>query len=238
MGWYLCKFYLKDAIYWETGRYANEEDAWWVPLKICDVTRGTLCSVPNELRVILINFLNLLFLSHFCPFLDFIRFSFSLFHSLSPKFSGKLSLSLLFYTMLGVRFTHLPSIKNSSLSSFNDDRRGNAVSFSLRKDSRASSGTAPFHSFNPRVSRDWWFSLKVHCSCLKEMLCSVFYDLVMFKIKKFDHCRSVLLLFWFLCGMILYLHFWHWLCEFLREDLCSEAIFWFWIFFASYNSIW
>lgn len=93
MGWYLCKFYLKDAIYWETGRYANEEDALWVPLKICDVTRCTLCSVPNELRVILINFLNLLFLSHFCPFLDFIRFSFSLFHSLSPKFSGKLSLS-------------------------------------------------------------------------------------------------------------------------------------------------
>ncbi|KAF3558185.1 hypothetical protein F2Q69_00011127 [Brassica cretica] len=46
------------------------------------------------------------------------------------------------YTVSGVRFPHLPSIKkNSSLPSFNDDRsRTNAVSFSLRKDTRSSSG--------------------------------------------------------------------------------------------------
>jgi 1,4-alpha-glucan branching enzyme len=45
------------------------------------------------------------------------------------------------YTISGVRFPHLPSIKkkNSSLHSFNEDlRRSNAVSFSLRKDSRSS----------------------------------------------------------------------------------------------------
>ncbi|XP_009143587.1 1,4-alpha-glucan-branching enzyme 2-1, chloroplastic/amyloplastic [Brassica rapa] len=44
------------------------------------------------------------------------------------------------YTISGVRFPHLASIKNSSLPSFNDDRRTNAVTFSLRKDTRSSSG--------------------------------------------------------------------------------------------------
>ncbi|WZY92247.1 hypothetical protein YC2023_064576 [Brassica napus] len=45
------------------------------------------------------------------------------------------------YTISGVRFPHLPSIKkSSSLPSFNDDRRTNAVTFSLTKDTRSSSG--------------------------------------------------------------------------------------------------
>lgn len=46
------------------------------------------------------------------------------------------------YTISGVRLPHLASIKKkSSLPSFNDDRRTNAVTFSLRKDTRSSSGT-------------------------------------------------------------------------------------------------
>ncbi|KAH0837368.1 hypothetical protein HID58_092396, partial [Brassica napus] len=58
--------------------------------------------------------------------------------SLLPK------LNAMVYTISGVRFPHLPSIKkSSSLPSFNDDRRTNAVTFSLRKDTRSSSGTPP-----------------------------------------------------------------------------------------------
>ncbi|KFK36343.1 hypothetical protein AALP_AA4G110200 [Arabis alpina] len=43
-----------------------------------------------------------------------------------------------------VRFPHLPSIKSSSLPNFNDDRRINAISFSLRNDSRSSSSGKVF----------------------------------------------------------------------------------------------